>query len=49
MYMYSETPNKGQGVVRDVDKAENGCAVAFMHIMVQSYAEELGVGILERG
>ena len=25
-------------VVRDVDKAENGCAVAF--VIVQSYAEE---------
>ena len=34
-------------VVRDVDKAENGCAVAF--IIVQSYTEELGVDILERG
>ena len=34
-------------VVRDVDKAENGCAVAF--VIVQSYAEELGVGILEQG
>ena len=28
-------------VVHDVDKAEIGCAVAF--IIVQSYAEELGV------
>ena len=34
-------------VVCDVDKAENGCAVAF--VIVQSYAEELGVGILEQG
>ena len=34
-------------VVRDVNKAENGYAVAF--IVVQSYAEELETDILERG
>ena len=34
-------------VVRDVDKTENGCAVAF--VLVQSYAEELEMDILERG
>ena len=34
-------------VVRDVDKPENGCAVAF--IIVQSYAEELETDILEQG
>ena len=34
-------------VVRDVDKPENGCAVAF--IIVQSYAEELEKDILEQG
>ena len=33
-------------VGRDVDKAEIGCAVAF--IIVQSYAEELEMDILER-
>ena len=33
-------------VVRDVDKAENGCEVGF--IIVQSYAQELGVDIVER-
>ena len=34
-------------VVRDVDKAEHGFAVAF--IIVQSSAEELRMDILERG
>ena len=34
-------------VVRDVDKAESGCAVAF--IIIQSCAEELGTEILEQG
>ena len=34
-------------VVRDVDKAENGCAVAF--IIVQSYAEDFETDILEQG
>ena len=34
-------------VVRDVDKAENGCAVTL--IIVQLYAEELETDILEQG